>query len=70
MKTNRQLQQHILEQDKEIFDLIARVIEVIHTHSLWGDEDEYIFKDGETWYKFDPENEKAINVNKVEIDNE
>lgn len=48
---------HIKEQNKEIFDLIARVIEVIQTHSLWGSEDEYVFKDGQTWYRFDPDYE-------------
>lgn len=60
--TRAELIDHIKEQDKEIFDLIAKVIEVINTHSLWGSEDEYKFKDGEVWYRFDPEHELAKNI--------
>ena len=48
-------QEHIREQDIEIFSLIAKVIEVIDSHSLWGSDDEYTFKDGEVWFKFDPD---------------
>lgn len=53
----KEMLEHIKEQDIEIFDLIARVIEVIQTHDLWGSEDEYVFKDKEIWYRFDPEYE-------------
>jgi hypothetical protein len=61
---------HIIEQDKEIYDLISRVIEVIHTHDLWGSEDEYVFKDGEVWHRFDPDYEHARNVAKEQGNNE
>lgn len=67
--TRAELIDHIKEQDKEIFDLIAKVIEVINTYSLWGSEDEYEFKDGERWHRFDPDYELAKNVLK-EIPNE
>lgn len=67
---NRQeLIEHIEEQDKEIFDLIARVIEIINTHSLWS-EDCYVFKDKEVWKRFDPDYEMAKNTGKLEeLDN-
>ena len=61
----KELIEHIFEQDKEIFDLIARIVEIIHTHSLWGSEDEYVFKDGEIWHKFNPDEEYAKNVGKL-----
>jgi hypothetical protein len=60
------LKQHIVEQDKEIFSLIALVIDVINTHSLWGSEDEYTFSNGETWYRFDPDWEQSKTHAKTE----
>lgn len=67
----KEMLHHIKEQDMEIFDLIAKVIEVIQTHSLWGSEDEYVFKDGETWHRFDPILDIARNVGKTnECDND
>ena len=55
MNTTKELLDHIREQDMEVFSLIAKVIEVIQTHSLWGYEDEYTFEDGEVWHRFDPD---------------
>jgi len=57
MNTRKELLDHIKEQDIEVFALIAKVIEVIKSHSLWGSDDEYTFKDGEIWYRFDPDYE-------------
>ena len=59
MNTRKELLDHIKEQDIEIFSLIAKTIEIIKTHHLWGDEDEYTFKDGEVWYRFDPDYEAS-----------
>jgi hypothetical protein len=56
---------HIREQDMEIFSLIARVIEVIKNHHLWGGDDEYVFDDGEVWYRFDPDYMLAKNTGKL-----
>ena len=33
----------------ENFDLIAKVIELLTTHSLWGPDGTYTFDDGERW---------------------
>jgi hypothetical protein len=60
--TPKEMRDHIKEQDKEIFDLIARCIDIIHTHSLWGSEDEYVYSDGEIWHRFDPDYDRAINT--------
>lgn len=60
--TPKEMRTHIKEQDKEIFSLIAKVIEVIKTHSLWGSEDEYVFEDKEIWYRFDPDYDRAKNT--------
>lgn len=59
MNKRSELLKHIKDQDIEVFSLIAKVIEVIKTHHLWGDEDEYEFKDGEVWYRFDPDYEAS-----------
>ena len=62
--------EHIRQQDMEIFDLIAKVIEVIKDNNLWVDE-RYTFNNGEVWTVFDPVGSQAINVHKLEeIDNE
>ena len=54
----------------EIFSLIAKVIEVIKNHHLWGDDDEYTFKDKEVWYRFDPDYEVSKTHKQTkEIDN-
>ena len=58
--------EHIKEQDKEIFDLIARCIDIIQTHSLWGSEDEYVYSDGETWHRFDPDYTRAVNIGAIQ----
>lgn len=66
----RELIEHIEEQDKEIFDLIARVIFCIEIIG-WDEEDSFTFPDGETWGRFDPDYDRAKNVNKLEeLDNE
>lgn len=59
------MKKHVVEQDKEIFSLIALVIDVIQSHSLWGSDDEYTFSNGETWYRFDPDWERAKNTGKL-----
>jgi hypothetical protein len=67
MNTIAELKRHVKEQDKEIFDLIAKVIEVIADNNLWGDYPyEYKFKDGEVWHRFDPEHDLAKNTGKLE----
>lgn len=35
----------------ENFDLISKVLELLNTHDLWGDDDTYCFTDGERWAK-------------------
>lgn len=60
--TPQEMRDHIKDQDKEIFDLIARCIDIINTHSLWGGEDEYTYTDGEVWNRFDPDYDRAINT--------
>ena len=40
--------------DRENFDLIAKVIEILTEHDLWGEDHTYTFKDGERWAKFQP----------------
>ena len=66
----KEMMEHIREQDIEIFSLIAKVIEVIKNHHLWGDDDEYIFDDGETWKRFDPDYELSKKGIIEESDNE
>jgi len=59
----KEMIEHIKEQDMEIFDLIAKVIEVITDHSLWDGDDNYTFNDGEKWSRFDPDYEAERNDN-------
>ena len=67
----KQMLDHIKAQDMEIFDLIAKVIEVINIHDGWGSECMYRFKSGEVWSRFDPEHDLAKNTGKLpEEDNE
>lgn len=67
MTTVSELQKHIHEQNKEIFDLIAKVIDVIATHGHWSPDDgSYKFTDGEVWHRFDPDYELAKNASKPE----
>lgn len=40
--------------DKENFDLVAKVIELINVIG-WNDDNTYTFADGDRWYKFDPQ---------------
>ena len=71
MSDKRWFTKHIQEQDKEILDLIAKCIEIISSHSLWNEENKYVFKDGESWSRYDPEWEIAKNTGKLEeIDSE
>lgn len=46
---------YIKELEMETFDLIAKVIELINIIG-WNDDGSYTFKDGDTWYPFDPDN--------------
>lgn len=46
--------EHIQEQDKEIFDLIAKVIYCINIIG-WDKEDSFTFPDGDVWKRFDPD---------------
>jgi len=55
MNTIKELKEHIKDQDIEIFDLIAKCIELINVIG-WNDDDTYTFNDGERWSKFDPDN--------------
>lgn len=41
--------------DQENFDLLAKVIELLNDHNLWGEDHTYTFKDGERWAEFKPE---------------
>ena len=41
------------EQDQELFDLVAKVIEVINLYG-WDDDGTFTFKDGDRWARFDP----------------
>lgn len=45
---------YIKELEMETFDLIAKVIELINIVG-WDDDDTYTFKDGDRWYKFNPD---------------
>lgn len=44
---------HIEDQDREHFDLIAKVVELINVIG-WDDSEGYCFSDGDRWHKFDP----------------
>lgn len=62
--------EHIRQQDMEIFDLIAKVIEVIKDNNLWVDE-KYTFNSGEEWKVFDPTTTHTkTHTTTKEIDNE
>ena len=39
--------------EKENFDLVAKVVELINVLG-WDESDCYEFNDGDKWYKFDP----------------
>ena len=58
---NKELREHIFDQDKEIYDLIAKVIEVVKNNNLWDDNDSYIFDNGEVWKRFEPDNNGDTN---------
>ncbi len=47
--------------DKENFDLVAKVVELINVIG-WNDDDTYTFEDGERWAKFEPEGETDDNL--------
>jgi len=44
--------------DMENFDLIAKVIELLGEHNLWGPDGTYTFKDGERWARVDVEDDE------------
>jgi hypothetical protein len=37
------------ELERENFDLVAKVTELLDDHDLWSDDGTYTFKDGERW---------------------
>ena len=41
--------------EMENFDLIAKVLELLNTHNLWGPDGTYTFEDGERWAKLEGE---------------
>lgn len=45
--------EYIDQIEKECFDLVAKVIELIEVIG-WNDDDTYTFKNGDRWSKFDP----------------
>ena len=49
---------YIKELEMETFDLIAKVVSVLHTHGLWDEDDTYTFPDGDRWARFDPDKEQ------------
>lgn len=51
--TREDLIQVIRDEEKENFDLVAKVVELINVIG-WDDNDCYVFNDGDNWYKFDP----------------
>jgi hypothetical protein len=59
--TRQDLVDHIEELDRDAFDLIAKVVELINKLSWdendklgWDKDDKYTFMDGDVWRKFDP----------------
>lgn len=52
--------EYIEDQDRELFDLTAKVIEVIN-HVGWDVDGTYTFNDGDRWAKFDPIQESIDN---------
>jgi len=58
MKSTKELLQEIESLNKETFDLIAKVIELINLIG-WNDDDTYTFTDGDRWARFDPDYESA-----------
>lgn len=41
------------ELERENFDLIAKVHELLDTHGLWEDDGTYTFQDGERWARLE-----------------
>lgn len=56
----RAIQNHpyVLEIERETFELVALVTEILNEHDLWGPDDTYTWKDGTRWAKFDPTSHK------------
>jgi hypothetical protein len=50
----------VREQEKETFDLVAKVVELINELG-WDPDDSYTFIDGDRWYKFNPDEEGQDN---------
>jgi len=51
-----QLLKYIDTIEKENFDLVAKVIELIN-RIAWDDDGTYTFNDGDRWSRFEPEQE-------------
>lgn len=51
--TRQDLIDHIEEQDREMFDLVAKCVELINKLG-WNEFDQYVFNDDDVWSKFDP----------------
>jgi len=56
--TKDDLIQVIEDMDVELFDLTAKVVELINEIG-WGDDGTFTFKDGDRWNIFDPVNEET-----------
>jgi len=50
--------QYIKELEMETFDLIAKITGILKEHDLWGDDNTYLFPDGDRWARFDPVTEQ------------
>lgn len=59
MKSTKELLLEIESLNKETFDLIAKVIELINLIG-WNDDGTYTFNDGDRWARFDPDYESAL----------
>lgn len=59
--TKADLIEAIRSEERENFDLVAKVVELINVIG-WEDDDCYVFADGDRWHKFDPVEESIKNV--------
>ena len=59
MKSTKELLDEINDLNKETFDLIAKVIELINVIG-WEPDGTYTFSDGDRWARFDPDYESAL----------
>lgn len=58
--TKEDLIQLVRDQEKETFDLVSKIVELINQKG-WDVDDSYTFNDGDRWYKFDPVEESMNN---------